>query len=99
MPKPKILFRCLIGLIGFLQCHSTRAESLHGKILDRASFDESQSGKPVAGARLSLYDAKGKRVAVKSTARTGAYRFPKVSQGTYTLAIDKKDYLPSPLYR
>ncbi len=74
-------------------------ESLRGRLLDCASLDSAGSGKGVAGARLTLYDAAGKKVAVKISAKSGTYAFAKLAPGEYVLAIDRKDFLPSPLLR
>jgi tetratricopeptide (TPR) repeat protein len=74
-------------------------ESLHGRLVDRSSLDASAWGKGIAGARISLFDASGRKLAVKTTGKLGDYRFAKLPPGTYTLSIDRKEYLPSPLLR
>src|SRR4051812_11050247 len=74
-------------------------ESLHGRIVDRASLDASAAGKGIAGVRVILFDAAGKKLGVKATSKLGAYRFAKLAPGTYTLSIDRKGLLPSPLLR
>lgn len=75
------------------------AESLHGRIVDRASLESSAGGKGVAAARITLYDAAGRNLKTKATAKSGAYRFPKLAPGTYTLSIAAKDHLPATLLR
>ncbi|GEM_PF-2051456 len=75
------------------------AESLHGRVVDRASLDASAAGKGIPGVRLTLFDATGKKLGIKSTSKDGAFRFPKVAPGTYTLSLARKEYLPSPLLR
>lgn len=84
----------LIGLVPHV-C----SESLHGKIMDRSSFATTVWGQPVAGVKLVLFDSLGKRIGTKTTSRSGTYRFPKVTPGTYTLALQRKEYSPSPLLR
>ncbi|HKP94854.1 MAG TPA: tetratricopeptide repeat protein [Fibrobacteria bacterium] len=74
-------------------------EILHGRIVDCASLEASSSGKGIAGARLVLYDAGGKKLAGKTTSKQGTYRFAGLAPGTYTLSIDRKEYLPFPLLR
>lgn len=74
-------------------------ESLHGRLVDCASLEASTSGKGLAGVRLTLFDAAGKKVGVKTTSKQGAYRFPKLAPGTYTLVLNRKEYLPASLVR
>lgn len=75
------------------------SESLHGRIVDRASLAASAAGKGIAAVRVTLYDAAGRKLASKATGKQGAYRFPKLNPGVYTLSIASKDRLPSPLLR
>jgi tetratricopeptide (TPR) repeat protein len=89
----------LPGLAGLLIASPSRAESLHGRVVDRASLDASAAGKGLAGVRLTLFDQAGKKLGVKTTSKQGAYRFPKLPSGTYTLSLDRKEQLPSPLLR
>ncbi|MDB5105055.1 MAG: tetratricopeptide [Fibrobacteres bacterium] len=83
-----------LGLASFVD-----GENLHGRLVDRASLEASTAGKGIAGARLTLYDAAGKKLGVKLSSKSGTYIFPKLASGTYTLSIDRKEYLPSPLLR
>ena len=87
----------IAGLGGFVL--PMAAESLHGRLIDCASLEASSAGKGVAGARLTLFDAGGRKVGIKTTSKQGAYKFPKLAPGTYTLSIARKEYLPSPLLR
>lgn len=74
-------------------------ESLHGRLVDRSSLEASSTGKGIAGARIALYDASGRKIAAKTTSKQGDYRFAKLAPGTYTISIDRKEYLPAPLLR
>lgn len=78
---------------------AAQAESLHGRIVDRATLESSAAGKGIAAVRITVYDAAGRKVAAKATGKQGAYRFPKLDPGVYTLSIAGKDLLPSPLLR
>ncbi len=98
----RILSLSSSGAAGVVFCWLATAasgESLHGRLVDRASLEASTAGKGIAGARLTLFDSEGRKIGVKTTAKPGAYRFPKLAPGTYTLSIDRKEYLPSPLLR
>jgi tetratricopeptide (TPR) repeat protein len=89
----------LPGLACLLIASPSLAESLHGRVVDRASLDASAAGKGLAGARVTLFNQAGKKLGVKTTSKLGAYRFPKLPPGIYTLSLDRKEHLPSPLLR
>ena len=76
-----------------------RAESLHGRVVDRASLATASAGKGVGGAKLILYDSTGRKVAAKATGKSGTYAFAKLAPGLYTLSIARKEYQPAPLFR
>lgn len=78
---------------------SPRAESLHGRVVDRASLATASTGKGVGGAKLVLFDSTGRKVGMKATGKSGAYAFAKLVPGIYTLSIARKEYQPSPLLR
>src|SRR4051812_9937910 len=75
------------------------AETLRGRILDRASLAASPAGKGVPAARLIIYGADGKRRAAKASGRNGAYAFPALVPGAYTLTVSRAGYLPRLLVR
>lgn len=91
-PFPAVLLCALAILPG-------HAESLRGRILERASLSAAPSGKGVAAARLVLYGPDGKKRGAKATGRNGAYAFPGLAPGSYTLAVSRAGYLPKPLVR
>lgn len=57
-----------------------------GRVVDRA-------GKPVAGAELALFPAGSPREQGAVSGADGAFRFPRVADGTYTLRAGKEGYL------
>lgn len=58
---------------------------VEGRVLDRA-------GKPVAGADLALFLAGSPREQGAVSGADGAFRFPRVADGTYTLRAEKEGY-------
>jgi len=76
-----------------------QAETLRGRIFERASLAAAPAGKGVAAARLVLYASDGKKRAAKTAGRNGAYAFPGLLPGSYTLAVSRAGYLPKPLVR
>jgi hypothetical protein len=57
-----------------------------GRVVDRA-------GKPVAGADLALFPARSPREQGAVSGADGAFRFPRVADGTYTLRAGKEGYV------
>lgn len=83
---------------GLLLTWPARAESLRGRVHDRAFLAEPKA-KGLPAAKVTLYDTGGKRLAVKPTGKTGDYRFQGLKPGRYVIAVERKDCLPSPLVR
>ena len=71
-------------------------QSLHGRVVDRASLEETPEGKGIAAARLSLYTPEGQKLGVKTASKSGAFRFAKLTPGRYTLTAERGGYLPFP---
>ncbi len=91
----RLVFICALAAAA-MPCH---AETLHGRVVDRASLESSSAGKGLAGAKLLLYDAGGHTLAAKSSGKTGGYAFPRLAPGVYTVAISRKGWLPKRLLR
>jgi tetratricopeptide (TPR) repeat protein len=97
--RPKITSLICFTLAAALANAPVRAESLQGKVVDRATIADSPQGKGVAGASVVLYDESGKKLQAKAVGKNGAFRFSKLKPGYYTLTAERKDYLPSPVVR
>jgi tetratricopeptide (TPR) repeat protein len=97
MRKVSFIFACLV--FACLAARPVLGESLHGRVVDRASLEASAAGKGIAGVRVALFDTSGRKLGTKTSSKAGAYRFSKLPPGVYTLSFDRKEYLPSPFLR
>ena len=93
--ESRLLYTCALAAWAL----PAAGESLHGRIVDRASLEATAAGKGVAAAKLVLYEASGKKIAAKSAGKNGTYAFPRLVPGIYTVAVSRKGYLPKTLIR
>ncbi len=103
------------ALAGLLFHAPASGETLKGRIIDRADAASgprdpggARDGAPgmrpgpakgLSAARLTLHDSAGKPLSTRASSKTGAYAFKGLKPGRYLLAVERRDYLPSPLLR
>jgi hypothetical protein len=96
--KPSTQFQQRVKTLGvaalFVLFGNLHAESLYGRVVDRASISDSLRGAGISGVHLSLYNADGKRIASKVTSKAGAFQFQRLVPGTFTLTLERGGYLP-----
>jgi hypothetical protein len=77
---------CLAALLLLLCAGSAGAQSLHGRVVDRAT------GAPVAGARLTLLDSAGGTAASVASDAGGAFRLEAAAPGRYRVSAAGEGY-------
>ncbi len=87
---PGLRLSCLvIVLCGFLAAPRARAQVLYGSIVGNV-VDASQAA--VAGATVTITSQETNLARQTMTNDTGAYSFPNVPAGTYTLKVTKEGF-------